>query len=140
MARKGVERIAFEKFEKIAKQLGMVIVTKKGWTKFYAPGTDAAKTVRKPCLGVPNTKSVTIVELVNFEHELAVAHPKPAAESVRGMINFAQDAKLVLRDTYKVAKALCEAAVAPAPVEEPKAEEPAATEPAAETVAEVANG
>jgi hypothetical protein len=121
MARKNVAKIPFEKFEKIANQLGMVIVSKGAETKIFAPGTDAAKTVRKACIAVPNTKLVTRVEIVNFESEFAVPHPKPSAKTVTGMINFEQDAKMVLNHTYKTCKAICAAAKA-------EAEKPAVTE------------
>lgn len=135
MARKDVAKIGHEKFLKMAAQLNMVVVTKGGWTKLYAPGTDVAKTTRKPCIAIPNTKRVTIVEIVNWDAPLAVAHPKPSAKTVTGQINFAQHEKVVLNETFKTCKALCALKVE-APVEAP-AEQPA-TEQVAETVAEPA--
>jgi hypothetical protein len=139
MARKDVARIKFEKFQKIADKLGMVAVTKGGWTKFYAPGTDVTKTVRKPCIAVPNTKKVTIVEFVNWEAPLAIAHPKPSAKTVTGQVNFAQDEVMVLSNVYKSAKALIALVAEQAKAVETPAEQPAAE---AEVVveAEVAAG
>lgn len=146
MARKNVAKIPFEKFQKIAAQLGMVEVVKGAETKFFAPGTDAAKTVRKACIAVPNTKLVTRVEIVNFESEFAVPHPKPSAKTVTGMINFEQDAKMVLNHTFKTCKAICAAAKAEAekPAEQPVVTEAPVEAPVTEVVeaptAEVAVG
>lgn len=118
MARKNVAKIPFAKFTKIAEKLNMVQVSKKGWTKFYAPGTDAEHTVRKACLAVPNTKSVTIVEVVNFEAPLAIPHPKPSAKTVTGQINFDQSPVMVLSNVYKTCQAINLAALEAAAVPE----------------------
>lgn len=126
MARKNVARIPHEKFVKIAEKLGMVISIKGNETKFFAPGT--TKTARAACVSVPNTKQVTRVEVVNFVSEFAIPHPKPSAKSVTGMIDFAQEPKMVLSHVYKTCKAICAAALV---VETPPAEAPT-EQPAAE--------
>jgi hypothetical protein len=101
MSRKGLTQVQFEKFVKTAQQAGLTLVSKGGWTKAFPPGQTRGKS-----LGIPNTKLVTRVELVGFENELAVAHPKSPAATVTQVINFVQDEKLILRDFYKVAKFL----------------------------------
>lgn len=102
MARK-VTAVKREAFLAICQKLGLCLVDRKGWTKAYKMGEDG-KPTGKAALGIPMTKSVTRIELVNFEHELAVAHPKPPAGSVTQMVNFEQDEKLILGNFYKIAK------------------------------------
>ena len=105
MARK-VTAVKIEKFLATAEKLGMSVKQNKGWTKVF-PANGSVKR----SLGIPNTKSITRIELVGFESaEFGVAHPKPPAATVTQMLDFAQDEKLILRAFYKVAKSLCESA------------------------------
>jgi len=130
MARKGLTQVQFEKFVQTAEKAGLSLITKGGWTKAYPAGK-----TRGPALGIPNTKQVTRIELVAFESEVGIAHPKPPAATVTQMLNFEQDEKLVLRDFYRAAKYLASLVEAEPAVTETPAEAPAA-EP---VVAEAAN-
>lgn len=106
MARKGLTVVAYAALLEVAQSLNLNVVKKGGWTKCFAPGH-----TKGAALGIPNTekKGVTRVELVNFTHEDAVAHPKPSAGSVTGMIDFAQDEKLILNTFRKMGKAVIKA-------------------------------
>ena len=105
MSRQNLTPVAQTKLLAVVEKLGMTIKTNKGWLKVY-PSNGCLK----KSLGIPTTKTVTRVELVGFEHELAVSHPKPPASTVTQMIDFAQDEKLVLRAFYKTCKHLVDMA------------------------------
>lgn len=85
-------------FVKVAQHLGLEIVVNKGWTKCYRPGS------RHVGVGIPNTRQVTRIELVGFEHALGTAHPKPPAKTVTQELGWHEDRKQVLQAFYTVCK------------------------------------
>jgi hypothetical protein len=101
--RKGLTSVKAEQFKQIGEKLGMTIVAKKGWTKFFPAGHE-----KGAALGVPNTAQVTRVELVGFTHETGIPHPKPPAKTVEQMLNFEQPEQMILADFNKAAKHLIE--------------------------------
>lgn len=115
MSRKGLTAVEQEKLVAVANKLGLNVVTRKGFTKVFAPGA-----TRGAALGIPNTKLVTRVELVGFTSEAGIPHPKPPAKTVEQMLNFGQEEASILGDFYKAAKKLLE--LPPPPAKEEKAE------------------
>jgi hypothetical protein len=85
MSRIELTQVERSSFLKVAEHFGLNIVENKGFTKCYAPGKS-----KPPALGIPNTRQVTRIELVGFEHQLAVAHPQPPAKTVTQMLDFSK--------------------------------------------------
>ena len=119
MSRKNMTRVANSKLVACAQRAGLEIEVNKGWTKCYAPGQ------RKRALGIPNTKSCTIVEIVGFTHEIGVAHPKPPAKTVEQCMDFSGTELSILKDFLTVARDLFASS-------QPKVEEKPAEQPASE--------
>lgn len=103
MARKGMTSVKQESLLEVVQHLGLAVVERKGWLKCYK-ADEKGQPTGKPAIGIPTTKMVTRVELVNFEHPLGVPHPKPPAGSVTQMLNFEQDEKAIRKDLYKVCR------------------------------------
>jgi len=95
MARK-LTQVQHDDLIKIAENLGLEIVENKSFTKCYKPGS------RRQAVGVPNTRSVTRVELVGFTHNRGIAHPKPPAKTVEQMLDFDKGLPEILTDFYAV--------------------------------------
>lgn len=127
----GSTRIATAKIEKIAAKLGLTVETKAGWKLMYVEGAKSSR-----LLVHTGKRGTNCVELVGFESEFAVAHPCSPAKTMTQLIDFNVDEAIVLRNIFKTAKLLVEAAK----VAEPVAETPAveAVEAPAELKAEIA--
>ena len=84
-------------FVKIAQNLGLDIVTNKGYTKCYRPGS------RKIGVGIPNTKLVTRIEFVGFEHPTAgmTYEGKPPAGTVKQELLWTGDRRTTLQCFYQ---------------------------------------
>lgn len=121
MSRKELTKVEKQKLVAIAEKQGLEIVSKKGWTKCYLPGT-------KKALGIPNTDQVTRVELVGFESEVGVAHPAPPAGTVTQMLDFGQEEQMVLRDFAEACRVLMALKAAPPAEESEESEEQEETE------------
>jgi hypothetical protein len=103
MSRIGMTQVKQETLLKIMEELGCAIQKRKGWFKCYAPDEKGMPTGNKS-IGIPTTRFATCVELVRFEHPLAVRHPKPPAGSVTQMLDFAKPENLIRRDLYKITR------------------------------------
>ena len=93
MARKNLTQVEQAELLQIAEAQGLSVVANKGFIKVFGTGQH-----RPPALGIPTTKLVTRVELVGFEHPIAVAHPKPPAKTVTQVLDFSKPRECVLED------------------------------------------
>ena len=127
-------KIETSKFLAIANKLGLNVETQP--SQYKITGEDKNRR-----LYIPGTKRVHKVELSGWSHELAVTWDsvfpgkKAPSSKITHILNFAQDEKLVLKDFFKIAKALAKAGKkAPKRTEEPVQTTSEVTEAPAEQV------
>jgi hypothetical protein len=116
-----------EKLVAIAQKVGLTILAQPSqWKVLDSTGTRR--------FYIPHQKLVHKVELSGWSHELAIpwdAHyptKKAPSPKITHIVDFSQPEKLILRDFYKMAKALVDSSV-PVPQEEPASPQAPAEEP-----------
>jgi hypothetical protein len=126
----GKTTVETAKFVAIAQKLGLTMEAKAGWINMYVqtPGTEKRPTQR--LLVHTGKKGTNCIELVGYEHDMAIKHPCPPAKTMTQMLDCNLEEGEIKRAFYGVAKELVklakEAAEAAAKVEAPaeKVEEP----------------
>jgi hypothetical protein len=124
MSRKNHTKVKQSAFLAIAEKHGLSVLTKKGEVKVFVDS-------KKRSMGIPATADVTRIELVGFEHEVGINHPKPPAKTVTQMLDFTKTEPEILHDFVVVAKHLVKLAK-----EDAKAAQEAEEAKAAEVVEE----
>lgn len=107
-SKSGSTRVQTAKLVKTCEQLGLSIETKAGWFLAFAPGQKS-----KRLLVHTGKRGTNCIELVGFEHALAIAHPCSPAKTMTQMLDCNGTERDILRAFYKVAKSLLPAKEAP---------------------------